>query len=229
MRSKPPIFAWAGALLLATSLCSCGDDAVAPPPDEPPPSGDHTPPETVSDLALAFDPATGDARLSWTAPRDDAQHDRVAGYQIRLGYSFPMDWWTTPEASNPPAPLAAGAPQEYAIADPTRGRDLYAAMRCVDAAGHLSPMSSVAHARVPGYSFQAVCVDAMTRVPVAGLDVRIDERYPHDFVTGVDGTVALFDLLGNPSIRVGAARPPPTTSASMRSSCSTPIVPSPIR
>ncbi len=204
MRSKRRILWYVGAILFAMATGSCGDDPSAPPPpdDGTPITGDHTAPAAVSDLALSYDFVTHDARLSWTAPRDDAQHDRVAQYQIRYAYSFPMDWWTAPEVDDAPVPSAVGSPQTYTIAGPTRGHDLYAAIRCVDANGNRSDVSSVVHVRVPGFSFEATCVDAMTRVPVAGLDVHIDERHAHDFVTGADGRVVLSDVMGNLALRV---------------------------
>lgn len=209
MRSKRRILRCVGAILFAVSTASCSDDPSSPPPPDhgTPVTGDHTAPEPVSDLALSYDPVTHDARLSWTAPRDDAQHDRVAQYQLRYAYSFPLDWWTAPEVDDAPVPSAVGSPQSYTITGPTRGHDLYAAIRCVDAEGNHSVVSSVVHVRVPGFSFEATCVDALTRVPVAGLDVHVDERFAHDFVTGADGRVAIADVIGNLAIRVdrGAA------------------------
>ena len=196
-------------MLFAVSMGSCGDDPSAPPPpgDETPITGDHTAPEPVTDLSLSFDPIARVVRLAWTAPRDDAEHDRVTRYEIRYAYSFPMDWWATPQVDDPPVPSIVGSPQQYTIARPTHGRDLYAAIRCVDAEGNRSQVSSIAHVLVAGFSFEATCVDAMTSAPVAGLEVHIDERFAHDFVTGADGRVRVTDVVGALAIRVdrGAA------------------------
>lgn len=185
-----------GIAAVAILAWSCGDDdPVAPPPDDDNPTlGDVTPPQTVSDLALSVDPATHDIRLAWTAPRDDAETDRVAQYQIRYSNAFPMDWSTAEAVPDPPVPAPEGSAQEYTIAGVTRGSDFYAAVRTIDAAGLRSDISSVAYARVPGYSFEATCVDAMSQVPVAGIDVRITERFAHHFVTGVDGRAAVTDI-----------------------------------
>ncbi len=204
MHSTRRTISWLGAILFAVATSSCGDDPSAPPPDDvtPPPGDDHTPPESVGDLALTYDDATGNAILSWTAPRDDASHDRVEHYQIRYSNMFPLDWWTADNVDDPPVPLAQGAPQEYTIVDPARRHDLYAAIRSVDANGNVSPVSSVAYVRVPGYSFAATCVDAVTRAPVAGLDVHIQEYFAHDFVTGADGRVFVGDVIGDLSIHV---------------------------
>ena len=185
-----------GIAVVAIVVGSCGDnDPVAPlPDDDNPPIGDITPPQTVTDLAISVDPATYDVRLAWTAPRDDAETNRVAQYQIRYSNTFPMDWSTAKVVRNPPTPMAAGSAQELTLAGTARGSDFYAAIRTIDAAGLRSDISSVAYVRVPGYSFEATCVDAMSQVPVAGIDVRITERYAHHFVTAVDGRAAVSDV-----------------------------------
>jgi hypothetical protein len=189
-----------GIAAIAILAWSCDDDnPAAPPPDDDNPTlGDTTPPQAVADLSLAVDPATHDVRFTWTAPRDDAERDRVAQYQIRYSYTFPMDWWTAEAVPDPPAPAVEGSAQEYAFVNATRGSDFYAAIRTIDEAGHRSEMSSVAYVRVPGFSFEALCLDAMSQVPVAGLDVRITERYAHHFVTGLDGRVAVPDIAEGP-------------------------------
>lgn len=185
-----------GIVAIAILAWSCdSDDPVAPPPDDDNPTlTDTTPPESVSDLALSVDPVTHDVRFTWTAPRDDAEHNRVAQYQIRYSYAFPMDWSTAQAVADPPVPMAEGATQEYAVAGVSRGRDFYAAIRTIDEAGHRSEMSSVAHVRVPGFSFDAHCIDAMSQMPVAGIDVHIIERHAHHFVTGSDGRVEVNDI-----------------------------------
>lgn len=195
-----------GTILLVLFALSCEDDPVSPPLDDggTPRIPDRTPPETVGDLSLSFDPLSNNVLASWTAPRDDERHDRVARYEIRYAYAFPMDWWTAPHIVDPPRPLVAGSAQSYTIVAPPRGRDLYVAIRSLDAAGYWSPVSSIAHARVPGYSFEATCLDAMTGTPVAGLDVQIAERYSHRLVTDAGGRVALDDIVaGSFGIRVG--------------------------
>jgi hypothetical protein len=210
MRCKPRIIACVGAVWIA-ALAACGDDPAAPPPDQPPPpNGDLTPPETVTDLSLSFDATSREARLAWTAPRDDELHDRVARYEIRYSYTFPLDWWTALPVSDSPSPSVGGTPQAHVIAGVIRDRDLYAAILSVDEAGLRSPVSSVAHVRLPGYLFDATCVDAITGAPVAGLDVVVTERYVHTVVTGVDGRVVLDDLRrGAVGVRVdrGVAAP----------------------
>ncbi len=211
MRLQRSIVSLAAASLLATLVWSCEDEPAAPPPPDDggnPIQPDRTPPQPVADLSLSYDPSSQDVRLAWTAPRDDEERDRVARYDIRYTDSFPMSWWTADQVANPPTPLVAGSPQEYVVADVRRASYLFAAIRCFDEAGHYSDVSSVAQVRVPGYAFDATCVDAVTGVPVAGLDVHIDERFAHDFVTGADGRVAVVDAGGTTlAIRVqtGAA------------------------
>ncbi len=147
----------------------------------------------MTDLALAWDAAMHTVHLSWTAPRDDDRDDRVAAYQIRYSSSFPLDWWTASLVPDPPVPMTAGSSQTYALAADERGRELYVAMRCIDDAGLLSPVSSVVHVRVPGYAFEATALD-IAGAPIADLDVHLIERIAHDFVTGADGRIAIDDL-----------------------------------
>ncbi len=195
---------------IALLAWSCEEDPVAPPEDDGdiPVVTDRTPPHAVSDLGLSYDPSTHDVRLTWTAPRDDADHDRVAQYQIRHAYAFPLDWSTALPIADPPAPLSVGAAQEYLLAGLDRGRDLYAAIRSVDVAGNVSAVSSVAYVRVPGFSFEAVCEDAMTGLPVEGLDVRMVGSYSYNFVTDAGGRISLSDVSeGSLDVRIetGAA------------------------
>ncbi|HXV13885.1 MAG TPA: hypothetical protein VEC56_06730 [Candidatus Krumholzibacteria bacterium] len=211
MRSKRSILV--AALALTLLAWSCGDDpaTVQPDPEPPPPGEDVTPPEAIADLSLSYDPSTFDVRIAWTAPRDDGDHDRVARYQIRYSFSFPMSWWTAVQVADPPTPQAAGSPQSYTIPAPGRGRYVYAAIRSLDAADNFSPVSSVAEVRIPGYGFEAACADARTGVPVEGLDVLVTERFTHQVVTGADGVVALADLTGGSlTIRIDTGAAPAT-------------------
>ena len=180
------------ALLAALALSpGCGDDGALPPAPTTP---DVYPPQAVLDLALTYDPAVGAVVMSWTAPGDDIARDRVDRYDIRYGYAFPFDWERSTPAESPPVPLPAGAAQTFTLSEPARGRDLFASIRCFDAAGNESPGGAIAHLRVPGVSFEAVCLDALTDGPVAGLDVLVTSRYSSTARTGDDGRFAFDDL-----------------------------------
>jgi hypothetical protein len=172
---------------------ACKDDSAAPPVDVRE-AVDLLPPEPVVDLALAYDPADDKARFTWTAPRDDFLRDRADHYDIRYGYAFPFDWEHSTPAPSPPVPLAAGTVQSYALAGPRRGRDLFAAIRAVDAAGNQSTVETVAHVRVPGYSLEATCLDVASRSPVPGLDALVASRFSTRVTTDVAGRISLTDL-----------------------------------
>ncbi|HEX6791008.1 MAG TPA: hypothetical protein VF247_06835 [Candidatus Krumholzibacteria bacterium] len=193
--------------VLAVMLVACGDDSTTPPPPVGP---DQTAPHPVDDLTLTYDSLAQAVNFAWTAPRDDELRDRVDRYDIRYSESFPFDWDQATRVAEPPAPLEPGAAQQYQLAGPRRGRDLYASVRAVDAAGNASPAGVVAHARVPGYSFIVTCIDALTDQPVEGLDVSIRGRISQHLATGPDGRIVLNDFPGGTldlSVTTGSAVP----------------------
>ena len=191
-------------VLLAMAI-ACGDDDTTVPPGTGP---DTTAPQPIDDLALAYDSLTQMVRFTWTARRDDDVRDRADRYDIRHDGSFPFDWELSTRVDNPPAPLPAGAQQEFHLDNVPRGHDVFASIRAVDTAGNESASGTVAHVRVPGYSFTATCVDALSALPIAGLDATVQVGRVHHVVTGGDGQVALRDLPGGTlsiDLRRGAA------------------------
>jgi hypothetical protein len=194
----------APAALLLVVLASACSDGDAPTVVTPPGTGGSDPsgPSQVTDATLGYD---GDAVLAWTAPSDD---DGVASYDIRYSYSFPLLWDVSLRVDDPPAPATPGESQSYRILDPLRGRDLYAAIRSVDEEGHLSKISSVAHARIPGYVVELDCRNAISGAPVAGLDVTVTARHVHAHVTDTQGRAVQDDLTAgvvNVAVRPGAS------------------------
>jgi len=178
---------------MAALFIACGDDGSTPVPVGGP---DTHAPQAIDDLELAYD-APGDAVLfTWTAPHDDGEDLRADHYDIRYGSSFPFDWERSTRVNNPPLPLAPGSTQAMTLASPARGQELYASIRAFDAAGNQSAAGAVAHVRVPGFRFEAICVDALTTLPIAGLDASITARTLNHFVTGADGRLYLSDLGG---------------------------------
>jgi hypothetical protein len=181
-------------LLLA--LVACQDDAAGPGRDSTTTPVDGIPPAAVDDLSLAFRSSDGAVAFNWTAPRDDIAHDRAHRYDIRYGYAFPFDWDRSVPVDDPPAPLRAGTIQTYTLSDPRRGRDLFAAIRAFDAAGNASAVGTVAHLRVPGFTFEVTCLDVLARGPAAGLDALVATRFSYHAVTDAAGRFALADLAG---------------------------------
>jgi len=194
------------ALVLAALASGCSDNTTMPEPIET--TGDENPPRRIDDLRVDYPVLGGAATLTWTAPGDGAESDTVAAYDIRYSYSFPMDWALSARVEDPPPPAPAGTQQSYTFLDPTRGRDFYAAIRSVDEAGNQSPVSSIAHVRILGYTFSARCVVATTGTPVSGLDVVVTSRlvYPHS--TDAEGGFFQDDLTAgaaNVAIRYGSS------------------------
>jgi hypothetical protein len=169
---------------------ACSDDVSAPH------SGgqDRLPPDPVLDLALAYRDAADEVEFTWTAPRDDFFRDRVGRYEIRVAYAEPFAWDRSTATPSSPDPLAAGSPQRFVFAGATRGRDLYAAVRAYDLAGNASPLSSVAHVRVPGLAFEVACVEAVSGTPVPGLVVQVTSRSSQRLTTDAAGRVSLSDV-----------------------------------
>jgi hypothetical protein len=205
MLTRSHLYVGVTALFLAAGV-ACGDDGPAG-TQAPPPPGDNgldtVPPETVSDLQLTYQPATGDVLFEWTAPRDDDKTDHVARYDIRYSYAFPLDWDLSAPVADPPSPGPEGTPQAYSLPGAARGRDLYAAARTYDAAGNRSVLGPFTHLHVPGIRFEAVCEDVWTASPVEGLGALLTTTASWNLTTGADGRLLLDDITsGTIGIRI---------------------------
>ena len=196
MRITPGYSVGMAALFLAGAVACDGDGPSSGTGPPPPGGGDTVAPQTVSDLALTYRPATRDVEFAWTAPRDDDASDRVARYDIRYSYSFPLDWDLSVSVSDPPAPEPVGNAQTYALAGAQRGRDIYAAARTRDAAGNLSPIGPVTHLYIPGIRFEAVCEDVFARSPVEGLDAIVTASASWNLTTDASGTIVIDNVTG---------------------------------
>jgi hypothetical protein len=183
----------APAAIMAALFMACGDDGSTPAPGDGP---DTHAPEAIDDLGLAYDAPDDAVLFTWTAPHDDGGDVGADHYDIRYGSSFPFDWERSTRVADPPLPLAPGSAQELTLASPARGQEIYASIRTFDAAGNQSAAGTVAHVRVPGFSFDATCVDALTASPIAGLDASITTRTTDHLVTGTDGRLYLPDVGG---------------------------------
>lgn len=168
--------------LTALLVWSCSDDATRP---------DGGTENVVSDLSLTYPAAGGPAVLTWTSP--PVSNGPAAAYEIRYSYS-PLVWDLGLTAENAPAPAAPGLPQSYEFVSPLRGRDLYAAVRVVDADGKLLPMGPSAHVRIPGHGFAIRCVDVYTRAPAPGLSVTAASTSVLTATTDTNGEARFEDL-----------------------------------
>lgn len=211
MMNLPRLSVATATLILALAAGCGGDDPVGGDGGDPPvdPPGDTVAPQTVSDLSLAYRAASDDVEFAWTAPRDDAETDRVARYDIRYSYSFPLDWDLSVPIIDAPAPEPEGTPQSYVLVAPGRGRNLYAAARTYDDAGNPSAVGPVTHLRVPGVRFEALCEDVFTRAPVEGLAALLTAGVSWNLTTGPDGVLVLDDISGGTlGIRVQSGAAP---------------------
>lgn len=207
MRNFDRILTGLQLVALILVVVSCGEDT-APVAPSASPGIDTSPPEQIVDPSLSYPVVGESAVLTWIAPRDN---DRVAAYDIRYSYSFPLDWELSLRAAAPPTPSAPGVTESYSIEAPNRGRDLYAAVRSVDASGNLSPVSNVAHTRILGHKLEAYCVVATTGAPIEGLAVTVTARHVFNHVSDADGLFVQEDLTAgavNVAVRPGTSGEP---------------------
>jgi len=184
MRLSP--LAYAALALLA--LTACDDDSS--PPVGP---SDTIAPDAVTDLSAVV-VGDGEVQLTWTAPGDGLAAATVDRYDVRVAYATPFDWNTAVVVPSPPEPSAPGSPQQFTVTGALRGRDLVAAVRALDAAGNLAPVGSVAGVHTPGLSVALTCVDAVTDLPIEGLDVLLTDRTARTLTTSATGEVFATDL-----------------------------------
>ena len=189
-----------------TASLSCSDDSGPASPGVLP-TQDVTPPAQIVGPTLSYPVVDGAAVLSWIAPADDTEPHTVHHYEIRYGYSFPLNWDLALTGENPPEALEPGAAQTWSLADPLRGRVLYAAIRSFDASGNASPISDIAHFSIPGYQLSARCADVMSAAPAQGLEATITGRHVYEHVTDSNGAFGQSDLAGiiNVAVRNGAS------------------------
>ena len=127
---------------------------------------DHTPPQAVADLR-AFYPTPTSVLLSWTAPADvmnlssdprsaDLQSGLpleemiITGYDIRYlnaanGASLTEENWEQAEkVLTPPAPLAPGTAEQFAVRNLAADQAYIFAIRAIDSSGNVSAISNLA-------------------------------------------------------------------------------------
>jgi hypothetical protein len=105
---------------------------------------DDVPPEGVSDLRVAVI-GTHTVELRWTAPEDVGDAGRPSRYELR--YSIhPIDqasFATAQEVPGLPTPAVPGESERMTVLGLDEARVYYFAMRCADAAGNPSPISTL--------------------------------------------------------------------------------------
>ncbi len=147
------------------------------------PGGDRTPPSAVTDLAAVRVTETS-VTLRWTAPGDDGQLGTATRYDLRYA-TFYVDenygWDQATIVAGVPAPSAAGAVQEFTITGLRTQFPCYVfALRTVDDAGLVSPVSNRAKAGTPGPE-DTHWWDGFAPAPAGqGLDGDVYTLFVHD-------------------------------------------------
>jgi hypothetical protein len=108
------------------------------------PASDTTPPGAVTDLAVLV-PGRNSVSLGWTAPGDDGQTGTAQSFDIRYSTS-PINACNF-DAANPvtgePTPGSAGTYYCFAILGLNHCQPYWFALRTLDEAGNVSPLSNV--------------------------------------------------------------------------------------
>jgi hypothetical protein len=179
-----------GAVALVVALSPCSD--VERYPAGPAPLDT---PERITDASLVFDPASGHAVLTWTAPRASDEAESLVRYEIRYAYDNEFDWPTALSVLDPPAPSPHGRAQEYRFEHPEQGGRLNAAIVSIDDADNSSPQSDVVALTVPGLRFAGRVIHALTQQPIAGIDVEVTgSTISTILTTDASGDIELTDL-----------------------------------
>ncbi len=109
---------------------------------------DQLAPAAVTGLAASVGSGPGEVLLSWSAPGDDGDEGTAGSYQLRYGTS-PVDqsnWDAATELAIKLTPSAAGGGEQYLVSGLEPGSSLYFAIRAMDEAGNLAPVSNSAQA-----------------------------------------------------------------------------------
>lgn len=106
---------------------------------------DTTAPAAISDLAASTGQTAGSVRLSWTATGDDGNAGTATFYVIRYSTDPITDanWASATDVSGEPWPAVAGTAQGMTVGGLTPGQTYYFAIRAVDEALNMSPLSNV--------------------------------------------------------------------------------------
>jgi len=106
-------------------------------------SVDKLSPGTITDLTVGTASAST-LELSWTASGDNGSRGTVTAYDIRY-YSALIteaNWNSCTEVFGEPAPLSAGKAQTFTVTGLKFNTRYYLAMKAIDDAGNLSPLSN---------------------------------------------------------------------------------------
>ncbi len=117
-------------------------------------SGELIPPAAVDDLHLSPAGTTSTTlRLLWTAVGDDDKTGTAAAYDLRYnttGIAGEADWEAATHVAGAPPPGEAGSPESLTVAGLLPETTYFFAVKVIDDAGLLSPLSNVASGATAG-------------------------------------------------------------------------------
>jgi subtilisin family serine protease len=154
---------------------------------------DNVPPAPVTDL-VASDPGTHGATLRWTTPADLGPAGQPQAYEVRWA-AFPLDdsnFANAHPVADTPAPGAPGSPAVMQAAGLPENASIWLAVRCVDAAGNASAVSTPASVTT-GASAPGVVRDLRV---VAWTDTSVTLRWTATGDDGVSGRPSRYRLRG---------------------------------
>jgi hypothetical protein len=179
--------------MIAAALVACSNDINTPPP------GDTTAPSRVTDLAVI---STGDSTLTvrWTAPGDDGHTGTAKSYQIRWSHAAitGSNFGSATAAANPPAPLAAGSVQQFAITGLDTTLVTHIALRARDEAGNYSQVSNDAVFSPTGDATPPAQITDLTVVSAGNNSLTIQWTAPGD--NGTTGTASSYEVRWSASV-----------------------------
>jgi len=172
------------------------------------------PPSTITDLAVLA--VTGSsATLTWLAPGDDAQEGQATAYEMRMStqHISSVNWDNATALPNLPSPSPSGSVETVHVENLDPVTTYYFAIRSIDSAGNISPISNNAQGTTADTVPPSAVVDLAvnTNSETVG-SVVVTWTAPGD--NGPKGKAGSYDLRISPqpinSINFDQAQPVPT-------------------
>ncbi|WJH34829.1 discoidin domain-containing protein [Paenibacillus sp. CC-CFT747] len=134
------------------------------------PAGDPTPPAAIADLQ-AVSPNIRSVQLTWTAPGNDGNTGKAAGYDVRYSTSpiTEANWASAAQAPDELGQRDPGLAMKFQVNQLATGQTYYFAVKTYDDAGSYSALSNVVNAA----TFTPV-PDSVTVSSLAQLQQAID-------------------------------------------------------
>ncbi len=160
---------------------------------------DTIPPDSIDDLGAAPQ-SDGAVTLQWSATGDNGSVGTAASYDIR--YSLvPLqesNWSDATPLGNTPSPDIAGQPESYTVSDLPPGV-VYFAIKSVDHAGNLSPISNLALVLVSDVNdpdHDILLPDHTALAAIYPNPFNSDARIDYQVATASVVTIRVYNVLG---------------------------------